>query len=139
MSFASDLRKFRETTLGRLDRVRRGSILELFTLVIDATPVDTGRARGNWQTTVGQPAQGVVDRRGSSVAIAEVVANLGSLSDVVFMVNNLPYIERLEYDGWSAQAPAGMMRRNIVRWPQIVEARAKAEGIGAFGSASLGD
>jgi len=33
----------------------------------------------------------------------------------------LPYIERLEYEGWSAQAPSGMLRVSLAEFPRIVE------------------
>lgn len=128
-SFESQLRGFGLKTMGQVDKVRRASILELFTLVIYSTPVDTGRLRGNWQTTVNNPAVAVrdsVDPSGSA-AMAEVMANLGSLIDAVWFVNNLPYAERIEYDGWSRyKAPEGMVRKNIIQWQKIVAAKAKA-------------
>lgn len=127
--FQNQIQAWTAQTMQGVDRIRRASILELFTLVIYATPVDTGRLRGNWQTTVGQPASGVktaTDANGS-VAIAEVMANMGSLTDAVWFVNNLPYAERIEYDGWSRyKAPEGMVRRNVIRWQEIVAAKAAA-------------
>lgn len=130
--FQGQLVQFSTKTLNTIDKVRRASILELFTLIIYSTPVDTGRLRGNWQTTVGSPAataRETVDQQGS-IAIAEVMANMGSLTDAVWFVNNLPYAERIEYDGWSRyKAPEGMVRKNIIQWQRIVEAKAKAFGI----------
>lgn len=125
--FEAQVAKFGATSLERYDRVRRASILELFSLVIDRSPVDTGRFRGNWQTTVGSPAQGTIERldRGGDAAKAEVLANLGALFDVVCLTNNLAYSEALE-DGYSAQAPAGMVGPSVVAWPRIVAAKARA-------------
>ena len=45
--FESQLRGFGVKALDKVDKVRRASVLELFKLVIMATPVDTGRLRGN--------------------------------------------------------------------------------------------
>lgn len=44
----------------------------------------------------------------------------------MFFTNNLPYAERIEYDGWSRfKAPQGMVRKNVVRWDDIVAAKAR--------------
>lgn len=126
--FEAQLRGFGIKALDQVDKVRRASVLELFKLVIFATPVDTGRLRGNWQTTINSPASAAIGRDdpGGAAAMAEAVANLGSLTDVVWFTNNLPYAERIEYDGWSKQAPEGMVRRHVASWKRIVAAKARA-------------
>lgn len=126
--FEAQLRGFGIKALDQVDKVRRASVLELFKLVIFATPVDTGRLRGNWQTTINSPASAAIGRNdpGGAAAMAEAVANLGSLTDVVWFTNNLPYAERIEYDGWSKQAPEGMVRRHVASWKRIVAAKARA-------------
>ena len=128
--FESQLRGFGVKALDKVDKVRRASVLELFKLVIMATPVDTGRLRGNWQTTINSPAGAATARDDPSgaAALAEAMANLGSLADVVWFTNNLPYAERIEYEGWSRQAPEGMVRRHIAQWQRIVSAKAQALG-----------
>lgn len=127
--FEQQLRQFGVQAAEKVDRIRRASALELFKLVIYATPVDTGRLRGNWQTTVGSPAAAELARvdPGGSAAMAEAMTNLGGLLDVVWFVNNLPYAEAIEY-GHSKQAPEGMVRRHVAQWPRIVAAKAKALG-----------
>ncbi|ATS92239.1 tail completion or Neck1 protein [Xanthomonas phage Bosa] len=126
--FQQQLKGFGIKTLDKVDKVRRASVLELFKLVIFSTPVDTGRLRGNWQTTINSPAGAAIDRldMGGGAAMAEAVANLGSLTDVIWFTNNLPYAERIEYDGWSKQAPEGMVRRHLASWKRIVAAKARA-------------
>ena len=128
--FESQLRGFGVKALDKVDKVRRASVLELFKLVIMATPVDTGRLRGNWQMTINSPAGAATTRDDPSgaAALAEAMANLGSLADVVWFTNNLPYAERIEYEGWSRQAPEGMVRRHIAQWQRIVSAKAQALG-----------
>lgn len=93
--------------------------LKMFTSIIRDTPVDTGRAQGNWQATENTPAQTVIDRFGAEPAVVDAAATLKGLG-LYWLSNNLPYIERLEYDGWSQQAPAGMLRKNVARIAQIV-------------------
>jgi hypothetical protein len=128
MSFTAAVQAFGTATLVKIDKVRRASALEVFTLVIMGTPVDTGRLRGNWQTSVNAPKTSRIERldKAGSEAIAEALANLGSMTDVVYMVNSLPYVERIEYEGWSRQAPAGMVRVATAKWPRIVQEKAKA-------------
>lgn len=126
--FEAQLKGFGITSMDKVDKVRRASALELFKLVIYASPVDTGRLRGNWQTTINTPAGGTksTDDPSGSMALAEAMANLGGLMDVVWFVNNLPYAERIEYDGYSRQAPEGMVRRHLAQWQRIVAAKARA-------------
>jgi hypothetical protein len=89
-------------------------VLDLLAGVVRKTPVDTGRARGNWQVEVGSVPQGVRnDRDGESeeAIIQAASENLRSLgfAQVVWVANNLEYVVFLE-DGSSEQAPAGMLR-----------------------------
>lgn len=122
MSFSRDLGRFRVRTETAADRIVRGLTIELFAGVVRDTPVDTGRARGNWSTTVANPAWGErerLDRSGGS-AFAEVVAETPQgAGQKTFLTNNLPYIGRLE-EGYSKQAPAGMVRKNFLRVRQIL-------------------
>ncbi|RLB68701.1 MAG: hypothetical protein DRH08_00150 [Deltaproteobacteria bacterium] len=69
--------------------------------IVLKTPVLTGRARGNWQTTIGIPASEEIDReskRGTDVIGAEGLVKLAFLRafQVSWITNNLPYIEVLE-------------------------------------------
>lgn len=95
-----------------LDETSRAVTLEAFTSVIENTRVDTGRAKGNWQTTVEQPATGDVDRldpNGSS-AINEAAANIKPRS-LNIISNNLPYIGKLEeLDGMVGKTEARINR-----------------------------
>lgn len=123
MSFESQLNAFVSGTEKKLERTVRAVKLELFRSVILDTPVDTGRARGNWQATLNSPATEEIENESMSVALAGVAANLGKVNDVSFLANNLPYIEELE-DGSSKQAPAGMVRRNMARVQRLINEQA---------------
>lgn len=122
MSFASDVAKFAKLTNSSLDETGRAITLELFGSVIKDTPVDTGRARGNWQTSLGSPKDGEINRDGAGPALAEVASESAKfgMGKVIYLANGLPYIYRLEFLGWSKQAPAGMARRNVARIQSIV-------------------
>lgn len=123
MSFESQLNAFVSGTEKKIERTVRAVKLELFRSVILDTPVDTGRARGNWQATLDSPATEEIENESMSVALAGVAANLGKINDVSFLANNLPYIEELE-DGSSKQAPAGMVRRNMARVQRLINEQA---------------
>lgn len=97
--FSATIRDWVAKTKKVVDADVRAIEIALFSGVILATPVDTGRARGNWQTTVGGPATGTVDRLDPSggEAIQDVAQNIGGAGKVTWLTNNLPYIEVLEY------------------------------------------
>jgi hypothetical protein len=122
MSFASDVAKFAKLTNASMDETGRAIALELFSSIIKDTPVDTGRARGNWQTSIGTPKDGQVTRDGEGPALAEAASETAKfgMGKLVWLSNNLPYIYRLEYLGWSNQAPDGMARKNVARIQSIV-------------------
>jgi hypothetical protein len=155
-SFSLQVAKWAEKTKGDIDQNCRRITLKLFTQIITDTPVDTGRARGNWMTTVEAPAKGVVDRLDpdGTAAIAEVSANMGGAGKITYLTNNLPYIAKLEFGGYpdpvkrgswikrsrhsgeghyeilsiggySKQSPAGMVRINLARFQEIVQAALK--------------
>ena len=122
MSFASDVAKFAKLTNSSLDETGRAITLELFGSVIKDTPVDTGRARGNWQTSIGAPKDGEINRDGAGPALAEAASESAKfgMGKVIYLANGLPYIYRLEFLGWSKQSPDGMVRKNVARIQSIV-------------------
>lgn len=123
MTFSADITKFAEKAELSLDKTVRMVTVELFSSVIKGTPIDEGRARGNWQTTTQSPATGEVERN-ESAAQAELTQRVGGAGSVTYLTNNLPYIERLE-NGWSKQAPAGMVRVNFTRVETLISNIAK--------------
>jgi hypothetical protein len=122
MSFSGDIRRFATKTTEAHNKITRVATLELFRGVILATPVKTGRARGNWQTSVGQPTPNEIERddKSGAQAIGEVQARTPEgAGQEVFLTNNLPYIYSLEF-GSSKKAPQGMVRINFARVQKIV-------------------
>lgn len=112
----------------RIDTVIRKSTIELFGSVIKMTPVDTGRAKGNWQCTLSSPARGEIDRldgaglgsTNGSAAYGDVLTTVKGTGSVVYLTNNVPYIGKLEYiPNYSKQAPNGMVRLSLQRFGGI--------------------
>lgn len=126
MSFESDWKKVSE----KLDRVLsegiRATLFEVGTAIIKETPVDTGRARGNWQASVNSAAGSEISRTSDGAAIAELNQKANAaIGNIFFFTNNLPYIRRLEY-GYSKQAPEGMVRRNLQNFNRLLVKNLKA-------------
>lgn len=95
----------------------RGTLLSFSRRVIRETPVDTGRLRGNWQATLNVPIMTPIDRvekrqGGVPLAQAKDVTERLQIGNIFWLTNNLPYARRIE-EGWSQQAPEGMLRRNV--------------------------
>lgn len=115
MSFSADLIKFANKTNSTLDESVKAIKLALFSSVIMDTRVDTGRLRGNWQTTTGQPASGEIDRidpTGAN-AIDDASKNVGG-STIDYLTNNLPYAEVYEEKD-------AMIEKNMVRIERIIK------------------
>jgi len=114
-----DLIKFSKESELKASIVFRKVVIDLFGRVVLDTPVDTGAARGNWYPTMTTPASGTrkrLDKTGSK-AQAEVSAlsQKAELGKTAWLTNNLPYILRIENDGWSkVKAPDGMVKINVV-------------------------
>lgn len=125
--FTLDIQAFVAKAKKNPETVMRSVSLKLFSAIIKASPVDTGRFRGNWQTTGVTPATGLlagVDPTGNKAvnSAATFITNAPGW-DTFTLTNNLPYAERLEY-GWSKQAPVGMVRVNIARFQQLINEEA---------------
>lgn len=129
-TFKLDLAKFANKVGGKTNTVIRRVAYDTFSRVIMKTPVDTGRARANWIPQIGTPATGTNNNtdKGAYGSAPGPALNSKLKSEiqkfipgsVLYLSNNLPYIRRLEYDGWSKQAPAGMVRVTFVEVRNIL-------------------
>lgn len=143
MSFKNQLRLFSTKARQNNRQLVRGVKLELFKAVVNDTPVDTGRLRGNWQASLAKPKNGQLEERGLPEVFNEIEANLGKIDQASFLTNNLPYAPTVEYGGYpnppeykatkpgetqevkvvggySKKAPEGMVRRNVARFRRLV-------------------
>ncbi len=134
-----DLRQFgrKMKVTGKLVEENGGKLLRKVAVAVDAavvlaTPVDTGRARSNWQVEIGSAPEGVLPpfhpgAEGSTsgpnaqaaLAAARRVIEGAVPGDTIHITNNLDYIGRLN-DGWSAQAPAGFVEEAVQHGVQQV-------------------
>ena len=105
--------------------VRRVGLVATQTLVTN-TPVDTGRARSNWQVGIDNSVAGAREavapgkglgigegaNAGDAIAAAEQVISTRKSPQSIHITNNLSYIRKLN-EGHSAQAPAGFVQRAV--------------------------
>lgn len=133
--FVADISAFVDKAGVSIDTVCRKIALDVFRRVVMRTPVDTGRARGAWQTTVGSAASGTPSaQRREAAALRELSSTALAWDPAkasIFLSNNLPYIGVLENgrvgSRGSAQAPSGMVKVTLSEYPNIVDANARGE------------
>jgi hypothetical protein len=149
-NLSTDIRGFCKKTKRRADLLQRGVAIKLFSAVIKGSPVGSpkdweinqglepaafhlpfpgyvgGRFRGNWRSSRVRPDRTATGEGeafpSQSDALVGVVkaATMGSRHDALWLANSLPYAFRLEYEGWSGQAPEGMVRLNVTRFRSII-------------------
>lgn len=138
MSLGQDLNRFTVKVTEASEEKIRGNLLSFTKLVIEQTPVDTGRLRGNWQSSINQAKLSQITRQqkglsGAAVNEAQKTLSQFELGDIFFFTNNLPYARVVEFGlypnppkkgtgktvgGFSKLAPQGMVRpyfRALVR------------------------
>lgn len=128
MSFESDVKNFNKDALGGLEKSIRATFIAAFISVMNKTPVDTGRARSNWFSSIGKvsTASGTGRRnRAKRMREMQAVAKRFKLGSDISFVNNLPYIVALE-DGHSRQARGGMVKVTFSRLERVLLNKIKA-------------
>jgi len=115
--FRAELGRWKENEIPRrLLASQRQFATEAIKRILQRSPVDTGKFRGHWIVSLGVKDGSLTGRRyrgrfGSAWSSAErarfeaIIAKMRT-GERVYIVNNLPYAERLE-NGYSKMAPAG--------------------------------
>lgn len=135
MTFAKQMREFAEKSKRGYRETVATSLFDLAGDFSRRTPVLDGRARGNWFASMTQP-----DTHTEENATKTDFASIKNVTDdaaggVFFLTNSLPYIRKLEYglypknpatgsstiNGFSTQAPAGMVRVSIENYQKFID------------------
>lgn len=128
-AFTLGMTQYATQTVPGIVRQRMTAIaFEALRTLIELTPVDTGRAKGNWQITLERPAEGELDRRDQTPqGISSANPALGDVSGVmanweiwqfIWIHNGVPYIGFLN-DGTEKMPAVHMLERTseyIKRW-----------------------
>ena len=138
MSFSMQIAEFIAKTKANQDLVVRSITKKIDDKIVGRSPVGDakywkskpppgyagGRFRANWQLSIGSPTAGVldlIDKDGSATIAAHgSVISTAKAGDVIYLVNNLPYARRIE-EGWSRQAPVGVVALTVVEFRTIVD------------------
>lgn len=110
-------------------KIFKKSVIDLTSDIISDTPVDTGRLKNNWFPSVGVASEQTTEATTNEASdrAEKCAQNELTLDKTFYFTNNLPYALRIEFEGWSKnKAPQGMVRRNAIRWKQIVKRAANA-------------
>lgn len=117
--FDRRMQQIAQAVVRNTEREVRSAALVADQVVVMATPVDTGRARSNWVTSIGAPVFQNADPPGPGgagpKAISQgqqVIAQWRVGAGPIFISNSVPYIEPLDR-GHSKQAPEGMTAQAV--------------------------
>ncbi len=134
--FEAKLREFAAKAGDRADAAVREVVLEIGRRLIIRSPVDTGRFRSNWFYQLDGYSSATTDDTKADAVEGIASMPVKAAGHVHTIVNNLPYAWRLE-NGWSKQAPLGMVAITAVEFRGIVDGAAqRAAGMDAAGLGS---
>lgn len=115
--FSLDVKAFVEATKQDMLYVVKDAMINISKDVITMSPVDSGRFRSNWQ--VGEdvapsepfPEQDAYPSGAETLErVQREITSISAKVRDIYLANCVPYAYRLEMEGWSQQAPAGMLR-----------------------------
>ena len=134
-SFSTDLDKFIEKAGKNADAVIRKVVLDIGAELVEMSPVGDGsswispppagysggRFRSNWSHSVGNASTNQYDTTSASDSMDRITSSLPMKASglVHYITNNLPYAQRLE-DGWSKQAPVGMVSITATKFQSFI-------------------
>ena len=128
MSFELDLSRFVTLTIAKQNLIVKKTILELDKSIVKKSPVLTGRFKANWRLGVGEIPSGEIDAvdisGAATLARNAVVIPVQAAGPIYYLVNNLSYAQRLE-DGYSQQAPSGMVGLTVAEFQQTINEAAR--------------
>ena len=131
MGFAAEVMEWTHKVQRREDVFVQELSRELFTSVIEATPVDTGRAVANWKASIGAPDAPVTEdtdpSRSATLAAMNGVVDEAKAGDRVWLANNLFYIGMIER-GTKATPPVGMVATALASAPAMTARALDAAG-----------
>ncbi len=123
--FARRMRARGDQIADGVNKLVRKVGLTVLQAAVTSTPVDTGRARSNWNVEFGRPdtttreafvkgQDGSTGPQNSRKAIEQGGAKIATRvnGQDIWISNNVPYIGELN-NGHSAQAPAGFVQRAV--------------------------
>lgn len=135
-TFALDVSRFVAKAKVAPTQVVRKVSLDMLAKVVLRTPVGNpdnwanpappgyvgGRLRANWNTSIGRAdLQTSTETANTAVSRGESRLRRFDGTQDIYIMNSLPYVRRIEYEGWSNQAKAGMVRVTVAEFQSFVD------------------
>ena len=126
MTFNEDMNRATVRIRGQADRRVQRVALAAYREINNASPVDKGTFRANWVASTDTIDRSVdlektrVDVQESITKATAVITSGAKVGTTVYISNSVPYAGKLE-DGYSPQAPAGIVAPAITRIKNAVE------------------
>jgi hypothetical protein len=117
--FELQLQAFAKRAGDNADAAVRKVVLDVGSRLVLRSPRDTGRFASNWFYSEGAPSSKSTLSVGSPEMQDAGALTKDAAGKVHYITNNLPYAWRLE-NGYSKQAPAGMVGLTVVEFQSIV-------------------
>lgn len=133
--FLVDLRKSIEESTGNAEDVVKLASANLFTKIVNKTPVDTGHLAYNWNMELNSPNLSVKDGVDpqKTKTIDSGSKNIDRFTlDVkqIWITNNVEYAYDIEYGKSKVKAPQGMVRVSLREWDQVFKGAAMTVNAG---------
>jgi len=122
--FTESLLKFAKLAEDNMEKVIRKACIDLYRLIAERTPVDTGRAKASWGLSTCH-AEDVAAENQDGYSVNEISQMIQDNvtdfkfdihDDKVVIYNNLEYISALESGHSKVQAPAGMVAISLAEF-----------------------
>lgn len=123
MGLAADLAKFAKGVSARVEDLHEEIVIQVANVLVTGSAVDTGRFRANWVpgiNAVNTTTTEATDKQGDDTQ-EKIFAAIPKPGGIFYITNSLPYARRLEYEGWSKQMPAGVVRITAVRFEEFLQ------------------
>ena len=111
-----DLQKYAEARKEQIDIIRKKYAFKLYSQIVQRTPVDTGRARGNWNISIGADDTSTNDKNIKPKYTNENDMPKPDGDEAIFISNHLPYIGVLEYGKYPDPPKKGSYDKKHKRW-----------------------
>lgn len=110
------LEAFRRKVIARYGDITVAVVVYLHGRLVYYTPVDTGRARSNWNVAVNQADLSVTIKPPPGVTLPAPAAPVIRMQpgDVIWVTNNVPYIRALN-NGHSQKAPFKFFELSVLQ------------------------
>jgi len=134
IGFAAGVKNSREKYEARMLLLHKKVSIDMFRRNIMKTPVDTGRARGNWMLGINTiPMAELLETEKGSATVQKIITGLEGLKlgDNTALANSVPYIGVLEYGGYPKDVKYGSAGRKSNRKKGITAMR-QIKSVGGY-------